>query len=267
MALQAASPHKTQALQTLHVALEGCCTPDTDTALEGAATQALLQQAVHALEWAPHTPHTTPVDGNDARVRAALSLLASLLERQCTTALTVLLDPPANNTPQQITVGLAQVLLTLADACSRDPAAAALQGVLPWPCPSAAAHEQGWSAASLVARRRYWASCVRLCQESLVLLRALLTNSSTGLAALDDLLATSEAARHALVTVTRLQSWEGHAGVELPLAAWVLRADSVERNPLLGGGRHASVEVVAALASSLHRRVLLSMQGAAMEAG
>lgn len=259
--LEPSSAHSTQALHTLHVALEGCSTSEPQATLEGAAMQALLQQVMRALEWAPHTAHTVPVDGADASARAALSLFASLLERQCTAALVALLDmsdAPHGN-------GLAQVLLALADACSRDPTAAALQGVLPWPCPTAAPAESGWAAAPIVARRRYWDACVRLCQEALVLLRALLTHSSTGLAALDDLLATSEAARHALVTVTRLQSWEG-GGAALPLAAWVLRADSVERNPLLQG-RHASVEVVAALATSLHRRVLLSMEGASMEAG
>ena len=266
MLLQVTSPHCTRALQTLHAAFEGCAHPPD--ALDG--TGMLLLHAMHALEWAPHTPSTVPVGGADAAARAALTLFASLLEGQCTAILVALLDPPATDMPNG---GLAQVLLTLADACSRDPAAGALQGVLPWPCPSApsATHVPtcalGWAAAPLVARRRYWAACVRLCEESLVLLRALLTHTSTGLAAVDDLLATSEAARHALVTVTRLQSWQGGGVDDLPLPAWVLRADSVERNPLLQGGQDASVEVVGTLATSLHRRVLLSMEGAAMDAG
>lgn len=237
----------------------------------------LLSQAVRALEWAPHTPRTTPADGADATPRAALTLLASLLERQCTAALLALLDPPTSDTPQALcNGGLAQVLLSLADACTRDPAAGALQGVLPWPCPSALSATTSsdscscWATAPLAARRQYWAACVRLCQESLVLLRALLTHAPTGLTALDDLLATSEASRHTLVTVTRLQTWRGVLGDELPLAAWVLRADSAERHPVLQGGRHATVEVVGALAFSLHRRVLLSSMdgnGEVMNAG
>lgn len=135
-----------------------------------------------------------------------------------------------------------------------------------------------WVGAPLATQRRYWLESVRLCLETLVLLRALLTNTGTGLAALEDLLATSGAARHALLTTARLQAWagvavSGGAGVAaeraLPLAAWIFRVDSVERNPLLQRVRYADVHAVSQLASSVRRRVLPSIEdgGGGMEIG
>lgn len=229
--------------------------------------------------------------------RKALALLATLLEQQQTAVLVKLLDGPTQGDtpgplgetpgPPQETQGccLAQALVGLADACTRNPTAGALQGVVAWPYPTDVLcctrttsflatntivdHNKDhpvWPTASLASQQKYWQESVRLCLEALVLLRALLTNTGTGLAALEDVLATSGAARHALLTTARLQAWgavvEGGTVLQpgLDLGAWTFRADSVERNPLLQGVQYATVDTVSLLALSVQRRVLPSIQ-------